>query len=69
MVEIKGTEPHSLAAKAGILPGDILLSINGHDIKDVLDYRFYMMEKQLCLKIHRGPDLLDVEIRKKLGNT
>ena len=64
MVEIKGTEPHSLAAKAGILPGDILLSINGHDIKDVLDYRFYMMEKQIVLLLHRGPELVNVEIRK-----
>lgn len=64
MVEITGIESRSLSEKAGILPGDILLSINGHMIKDVLDYRFYMMEKRLLLQIHRGPELLDVEIRK-----
>ena len=64
MVEIKGIEPGSHAEKAGILPGDILLSINGHNITDVLDYRFYMMEKQLKVCLHRGPELVDVEIRK-----
>ena len=48
MVEITGVLPRSRAAKKGILPGDILLEINGHKIRDVLDYRFRLAEKTVC---------------------
>ncbi len=64
MVTITGIERASIAAKQGLKAGDILLSINGHDINDVLDYRFYLTEKRLTLKIHRGADLFDVAIKK-----
>jgi len=64
MVEIKGIEPGSHAEKAGVQPGDVLLSVNGHRIMDVLDYRFYMMERHLCLQLHRGPEIIELEIRK-----
>ena len=64
MVEITGVLPRSRAAKKGILPGDILLEINGHKIRDVLDYRFRLAEKTVCLKLHRGAELLEVTIRK-----
>jgi len=64
MVTIADVRAGSPAAKKGVLPGDILISINGHEIRDVLDYRFYMTEKQLLLQLHRGPELLDVKLRK-----
>lgn len=64
MVEITGVLPHSRAARAGILAGDILLEINSHAINDVLDYRFRLAEPVVVLKLHRGPDLLDVRIKK-----
>lgn len=64
MVEITGVLPHSRAARAGILAGDILLEINSCKINDVLDYRFRLAEKVVVLKLHRGPDILDVKIKK-----
>ena len=64
MVTITGVEKTSPAAKHGILPGDILISINGHDINDVLDYRFRLTEKKITLLIHRGPDLKEITIKK-----
>ena len=64
MVTITGVEKASPAAKHGILPGDILISINGHDINDVLDYRFRLTEKKITLLIHRGPDLKEITIKK-----
>jgi len=64
MVTITGVERASLGAKHGILPGDILISINGHEIRDVLDYQFRLTEKKVTLKLHRGPELLDVTIKK-----
>ncbi len=64
MVEIKDIEKRSLAERQGVLAGDILLSINGHEITDVLDYRFYLAEKSVTLKLHRGPELVDITIQK-----
>lgn len=65
MVTITGVLPRSRAAKKGIQPGDILLEINGHTINDVLDYRFRLAERTVVLKLHRGPELIDVTIRKE----
>ncbi len=44
---IKNVEPGSLAEKHGIVAGSTLLKINGQEIVDVLDYRFYMIESEL----------------------
>ena len=65
MVTITDVLPKSRAAKAGIRAGDILLSINGHEIRDVLDYRFYLTERDVTLSIHRGPELIEAHIRKQ----
>ncbi|MBQ8397749.1 MAG: DUF512 domain-containing protein [Clostridia bacterium] len=64
MVTITDVLPRSRAARAGVLPGDILLSINGHAIRDVLDYRFYLAERSVTLGLHRGPELVEVTIQK-----
>ncbi len=44
-VLIKSVEAGSAAAHAGIRAGQTLLTINGHDIHDVLDFRFYETER------------------------
>lgn len=50
-VKINSVQPHSHAFNCGIKAGEYLLSINGNDIVDVLDYRFYQFSKQLELEI------------------
>lgn len=64
MVKITGVLPDSKAAKAGILPEDWLLEINGRNIDDVLDYRFHLANESIVLKLHRGPDIIDIRIEK-----
>ncbi len=64
MVTITDVGVGTLAARAGIQPGDVLISVNSHEIRDVLDYRFYIAETHLTLTVHRGPELFDVTIRK-----
>ena len=64
MVLITGIEKGSCAEKKGICAGDYLININGNDINDVLDYRFYIADSRITLTIHRGKDLFDVEIVK-----
>ena len=64
MVLITGVEKSSLADKAGVCGGDYLIKINGNDINDVLDYRFYITENKIKLTLHRGAELFDVDIKK-----
>ncbi len=54
-VTIKDVEPGSRASKKGVSGGDVLISINGNEIVDVLDYRFYQVNKKLELEIQK-PD-------------
>jgi len=53
MVKISGVEKNSFAERAGVAAGDILVSVNGNGIADVLDYRFYLFEPRLELKLLR----------------
>ncbi len=49
-VIISSVEEGSKAFKAGIKKGDSLISINGNEIMDVLDYRFYQNSDKLVIK-------------------
>ena len=64
MVKITSVAPHSRAARAGILAGDVLCSIGGRDINDVLDYRFFLAESTVTLRLLRGGEPYEVTIRK-----
>ena len=51
MVKITDVERGSIADRLGILPGHTLVSINGNEINDVLDYRFYLTERNITLDL------------------
>jgi len=53
-VKIAGVNQNSLCYKKKIRPGDELISINGNEINDVLDYRFYSDEERLKLDFLTG---------------
>lgn len=63
-VTITGVEPHSRAERIGIRPGDSLVSINGHGIIDVLDYRFFETERELRLELEREGNPYTLELAK-----
>jgi NifB/MoaA-like Fe-S oxidoreductase len=46
-VKIASVSQESKCYKKGIRPGDMLLTINGNEIKDILDYRFYITERKV----------------------
>lgn len=50
-VIIKSVERGSPAYKAGIKSGDNLVSIDGNEIMDVLDYRFYQDNERLTVEV------------------
>ncbi len=64
MVKITSVETGSRAEKCGILAGDILLVINENQINDVLDYRFYLTERQVEIRLSRGGEEYSVCIKK-----
>lgn len=51
---VAAVEPGSVAAGLGIAPGDLLLSVNGHRLRDIIDYRFYTAEERLELEVERN---------------
>ena len=53
MVRIVHVDRGSRADRAGLLEGDMLISINDREINDVLDYRFFLAEKSIVLKYSR----------------
>ena len=64
MVKITGVEKGSRAARAGVLPCDVLVNINGNEINDVLDYRFYLTERTVRLSLLRDGKELSVTLKK-----
>lgn len=64
MVEIKSIVNGSPAQRAGIMPSDFLFSVNGQEIKDVLDYMFYSAETSVDLVITRNGVSLPFHIEK-----
>ena len=64
MVKITEVTLGSRAYRAGARAGDILVSINDNEIKDVLDYRFYLTERLVALKLIRDGEELCIHIKK-----
>ena len=63
-VSITDVESASYAYNAGIRAGDELVSINGHEIFDFLDYRFFIQSKKLSLELRRYGVASSAKIRK-----
>ncbi len=54
----------SIAAELGLCDGDTLISINGNDINDVIDYMFYSQNEQILLRCECDGEIIDFEIEK-----
>ena len=64
MVKVISVDANSRAKRAGILENDVLVSINGRDINDVLDYRFHLANRNIDLCILRNNIELHFNIAK-----
>ncbi len=56
MLRISEVLPGSTAARAGIKAGDLLVSINGRELRDCIDYQFYACEEKMSLAVRRADD-------------
>lgn len=54
MFEIKSVDNGSAAQRAGLLPGDAIVSINGEALLDYVDYIFFCAQRRLVFRILRG---------------
>ncbi|HHW22340.1 MAG TPA: DUF512 domain-containing protein [Clostridiaceae bacterium] len=52
-IEISSIQENSIAQELGIEAGDFVLSINGQEIRDVFDYRFYCADSEILLEIEK----------------
>jgi len=63
-VKILSVIPKSPCAKKGIKAGDILISINGNPINDILDFQFYVNEKDPVVEINSNGNRQDIFLKK-----
>lgn len=64
-VEITAVSEGSPAEKKRIKAGDSLLAINGRDVHDVLDYRFFIPDEKLTLTVSSGGRVRRVRLHKE----
>ena len=63
---VEEVSPDGIGENVGIEPGDRLLSINGHVIRDVIDYKFFVSDELIDLKVMKGTgESLEIEIEKE----
>ena len=79
--KIKAVEVGSIAVEIGLCKGDSILSINGTQITDVLDYRFLSCDEQLeievltlngeheIIEVYTGYEDLGIEFENSLMDT
>jgi putative radical SAM enzyme (TIGR03279 family) len=58
----------SFAEEIGLKKGDIILSMNGHPVHDIIDYMYYSRDDVINLKIRRGTRPRTFNVRKKDGD-
>jgi putative radical SAM enzyme (TIGR03279 family) len=63
---VREVVPESPADKAGLQPGDLLRTINGHLIRDLVDYRFYSADEELIVGIDRQQEQLELHVDKTI---
>lgn len=55
---VKAVEPGSFAAQLGVRPGDILLTVNGQPVEDVIDVQYYAAEYRVALTLQRDGETI-----------
>ena len=61
---VREVVPESPADRAGLQPGDLIRTINGQTIRDLVDYRFYVADEELTIGFERQLNQHEVQISK-----
>ena len=63
--KISGVEKGSIAEELEIKSGDILLSIDGNSLEDLIDYNFYVKSELLTIEIQKvNGEIEEIELEK-----
>jgi putative radical SAM enzyme (TIGR03279 family) len=62
---VREVVPASPADLAGVQPGDLLQTINGQPVRDLVDYQFYAAEDELLLEVERNGRAIEVLLAKR----
>jgi putative radical SAM enzyme (TIGR03279 family) len=66
-LKVESVLPGSIAEEIGLEVGDRVISVNGREMKDVLDYRFVEGEEALLLELAKpNGEVWEVEVEKDL---
>ena len=59
-------DPGSIAGECGISPGDVLLSVNGRELRDYIDYMYELASEDVILAVRKKDGSLEeIEIEKE----
>lgn len=64
MFEVESVDPKSSARSTGILKGDGIISINGEELIDYIDYVYFSAQKRLKIKVQRQGEEKTFIVRK-----
>ncbi len=67
-IEIDVVLPGSPADKSGLKPGDILLTVNSHPLRDAIDFMFFRSASRLLVEFSRGGEKNRVQIKIEDGS-
>ncbi|MDY3817278.1 MAG: DUF512 domain-containing protein [Candidatus Limiplasma sp.] len=65
--EITAVDPHSVAKRVGFQPGDWLLTLNGEEIEDEIDYQALIAGARVEARIERNGRQMTLHIHKMEG--
>lgn len=65
---VSAIAPGSIAEELEIVPGDRLVAIDGHRLRDIIDYQFYCDEPELLLEILKADgEIWEMEVERDSG--
>jgi putative radical SAM enzyme (TIGR03279 family) len=64
---VASVAPGSLAERAGLRQGDQLLTVDGHPLRDVIDFRYYTAEERFRLRLRRDGREIEADVERNTG--
>ena len=66
-VVVAAVRPRTPAAAAGLRAGDRVLAINGHALRDAIDFQFHGGDERLALSVDRGGVPVTMRLVRRVG--